>query len=274
MLNITSRDNNKLKNARKVRDGREKHLIFIEGLRLVNEALKSELKLSELFISESFSAGEQCSEIITKLKESKIQIYLLPDKIFGSISDTKSSQGIVLISHQPISGKELLESRIKFTDSHFVLLHQINNPSNLGAILRTAEAAGIAGIITTKSSANVFSAKSIRGSMGASFRIPVWLNADFDEVIDWAKENDLITVCADINSKKTYSQIDWKQQHLIIFGSEAHGLTEVEREKIDEGIYIPMENNVESLNLGVACGIILFEARKNDRNLNSDHSIN
>ncbi len=263
MLKINSRDNQRLKFARKVRDGRIKDAIFIEGFRLVNEALKSNLELSEVFISESFSVNEQFADLVSNFESADIQSFILPDKLFNTISDTKSSQGIVLISKMPVSNKErlLLNSS---TTPHFILLHEINNPSNLGAILRTAEAAGVAGVITTKSSANVFSPKALRGAMGASFRLPIWSNADFDEVIDWAKSNNLTTVCADINSHTSYQDFDWNKKLLLIFGSEAHGLSESERQKIDESIFIPMENNVESLNLSVACGIILFEA-KNSR---------
>lgn len=255
MLKITSRDNNKLKSVRKIRDGKVEDFIFIEGVRLVEEALKSNLKLSEVFISESFSANEYFLKRLESL-----QIFTIPDKIFDSIADTKSSQGIVLIAKKPNNNKFLLDADNQ--KSLVILLHEINNPSNLGAILRTAEAFGVAGIITTRNSANVFSSKSLRGSMGASFRLPVWENADFDEVLDWAKLNKLKTISADINAEKSLTEINWNEKYLLVFGSEAHGLTVLEREKIDESVYIPMENNVESLNLAVACGIILFEAKR------------
>ncbi|MDQ3180740.1 MAG: RNA methyltransferase, partial [Acidobacteriota bacterium] len=144
-----------------------------------------------------------------------------------------------------------------------VLLHQINNPSNLGAILRTCEAAGVLGVILTNNSADAFSPKALRGAMGASFRLPIWDHADFFEAVDWAKEKNLISVCADINAEKSYLEIDWKKPRLLIFGSEAHGLSAEESAAVEESLVIPMENGVESLNLAVSCGVILFEAKKN-----------
>ena len=114
----------------------------------------------------------------------------------------------------------------------------------------------------TENSADVFSPKALRGAMGASLRLPIWTNAGFFEVLEWSKQKNLISICADINAEKSYTEIVWKQPRLLIFGSEAHGLSAQEREKVDESLIIPMENNVESLNLAVACGVILFEAKR------------
>ncbi len=127
------------------------------------------------------------------------------------------------------------------------MLHEINNPNNLGAILRTCEAVGVSNVIISKNSTDVFSPKALRSAMGASFRINFWTDAEFEKVLDWAKENNLTTVCADINSEKNLWEIDWKKPRLIIFGSEAHGLSETERKQIDEGLKIPMENRMSKV---------------------------
>jgi RNA methyltransferase, TrmH family len=265
MQKITSRDNQKLKFVRKIRDGKVNDLIFVEGARLSEELLCSPLKISDCFISENFGKKSENQKILSEIFAASIDIYEVSDKIFDSLSDTKTSQGIILIAEKPESGKEKIN---KFLENDFykfpllILLHQINNPANLGAILRTAEAVGVKEVILTKNSADVFSAKSLRAAMGAAFRLIFWTNADFDEVLRWAKEKNLTTVCADINAKKSFWEFDWKNPTLLIFGSEAHGLSEKERGKIDESIRIPMESNVESLNLAVSSGIILFEAKR------------
>lgn len=263
MLKITSRDNPKIKHARKVRDGFSDDEIFVEGLRLAEEAARSNLKIFEVFFTADFSRTERGRIFLQNAETSNLAE--VSDKVFNSLTDTKNSQGIVLVCEKPQTGKNLIEKNLKSNPKKFpllVLLHQINNPSNLGAILRTCEAVDVAGVITTKNSADVFSPKSLRGAMGASFRIPIWRNADFHEVLDWAKEKNFASVCADINAEKNYLEIDWRTSRLLIFGSEAHGLTEEERHKIDESLIVPMENNVESLNLAVSCGVILFEARR------------
>jgi RNA methyltransferase, TrmH family len=267
MQKITSRDNQKIKFAKKARDGRAREFIFIEGLRLAEEALRSNLKISDVFISQNFSTSERGRAFLQNVRN--FNLYEIPEQIFDSLSDTKHSQGIILISNKPETGKAVVENYLRKKMSRpplLVLLHKINNPSNLGAILRTCEAAGVSGVILTKNSADVFSPKALRGAMGASFRLPIWNNADYFEVLDWAEEKGLISVCADINSEMSYTEIDWKTPRLLIFGSEAQGLSEQEREKVNQSLIVPMENAVESLNLAVACGVILFEAKRQSEN--------
>lgn len=262
MSEITSRDNQRIKYARKVRDGTIKNAIFVEGVRLAEEVLRSDLEISDVFLTGSFVQTERGHSFLQKAE------YHFPvkvsDKIFDLISDTKTSQGVILIAEKPATGKKVVEVNLQ-NDVHaplLVLLHQINNPMNLGAVLRTAEAANVSGIITTKNSADAFSPKALRGAMGASLRLPVWEHADFSEVLGWAKDKNFISVCADVNAEKSYTQIEWKAACLIIFGSEAHGLSPEERIQADESLIIPMSSAVESLNLAVACGIILFEAKR------------
>lgn len=261
MLKITSRDNQKLKNARKVRDGNIEDLIFVEGWRLCQEVLRSNLKIDEIFFSESFTKEDFLEKILAK----NITTTQVSAQVFNSLADTKTSQGIVFICRKPETSCRLIEASLNEHMHEFplvVMLHQINNPSNLGAILRTCEAVGLVGVILTKNSTDVFSPKALRGAMGASFRLPIWEGGDFFEVISWAKEKNLTSVCADINAEKSYMEIDWKKPRLVIFGSEAHGLSAEERAQVNESLIIPMENNVESLNLAVSSGVILFEAKK------------
>lgn len=262
MLKITSRDNPKIKRAKRVRDGAANDLIFVEGLRLAEEVLRTRLQISEIFFTENFARTERGEEFLQLTESNKC--FAVSEKIFDSIADTKNSQGVVLICEKPETNRQSIEAKLA-ADSKIplvVLLHQINNPANLGAILRTAEAVDVAGIITTKNSADVFSPKSLRGAMGASLRLPLWTNADFDEALNWARAKNLLSVCADINAKTSYLEIDWQTPRLLIFGSEARGLSEEEFAQIDENLLIPMANQVESLNLAVSAGVILFEARR------------
>ncbi|HEY0426941.1 MAG TPA: RNA methyltransferase [Pyrinomonadaceae bacterium] len=263
MQKITGRDNQKIKFARKVRDRKTEDLIFVEGARLAEEVLRSDLKISDVFFTENFASTTRGKVFLQTA--AKFNLTEVAANIFESISDTKHSQGVAVIAEKPETGKNVIEAAFEKKKRRFplvVLVHEINNPSNSGAILRTCEAAGVSGVILTENSADVFSPKALRGAMGASLRIPIWANADFFEALSWAKEKNLISICADVNAEKSYAEIDWKQSRLLIFGSEAHGLSANEREKVDESLIIPMENEVESLNLAVACGVILFEAKR------------
>lgn len=263
MLKITSRENAKLKFARKVRDGREQDLIFVEGARLAEEVLHSEIRIHEVFVSENFNRHERAAQLLTAFRNKTTSISEVSGNILQTVADTKTSQGIILICEKPATSKQNFEAKFSLKNRLpvVVFLYEVNNPSNLGAILRTTEAVNLAGIIISKRSADVFSPKSLRASMGACLRLNILTNADFDEVLEWSRENKLISTAADVNAEKTYTDTDWTKPRLLVFGSEAHGLGTVDFQKIDEGLMIPMENGVESLNLAVSCGIILFEAR-------------
>jgi TrmH family RNA methyltransferase len=268
MQKITSRENAKLKLARKVRDGSERELIFIEGVRLAEEALRSDILIKDIFLLEGFDPSERAADLLKAFHARTASLNEVPEKLFHSIADTKTSQGIILIGEKPDASRRNFEANLTLAENLpiVLLLHEVNNPSNLGAILRTVEAVDAAGVIVSNNSADAFSPKSLRASMGAGLRLNIWANADFDEVLDWARGRNLISTAADVNARISYTEIDWNAPRLLVFGSEAHGLSAADFRKIDEGLIIPMENGVESLNLAVSCGIILFEARRQKKN--------
>ncbi len=255
---ITSRENRRLIHARKVRDGKERSQIFIEGRRLVAEALRSNIRINDCFVSEGFEDWG----LLDPIAENGIDIWELSDSLFRSIAATDQSQGIILLADHPIIPiKDFSLPRL--TVPVFLFLHEINNPSNLGAILRSVEAAGAGGVFVSKNSADVFSPKALRASMGAAFRIRVTENADLEAVLGWARAGGVTCLAVDRLAVTSYLQVDCKKgPHLLVFGSEAHGLSKRALELIGGGISIPMGNSVESLNLAVAAGIILFEAKR------------
>ena len=250
---LTSRDNTKLKLARAVRDGREPSLIFIEGVRLFEEALRSGLDIQHVLISSDVSDSVKLAELTINQRSTVVKV---ASRLIDSIADTTSSQGVIALAAKPSSGMNDIPAGLT------VLLHRVNNPSNLGAVIRTAEAAGVAGLITTTASADAFSAKALRASMGSAFRLPIVEGLDFGGAIAWASEQGLVSTAADISGEFSYTDVDWNVPRLLVFGSEAHGLDERDLASIDEKILIPMENEVESLNLAVSSGIILFEAKR------------
>lgn len=255
---ITSKDNSRLKHARAVRDGRNNGEIFIEGVRLCEEAAEN-LSISDYFFTPEFAETTRGGALLEKLKTSRGA--LVSSKLLESISDTKTPQGIVLLARAPQTGKEVLSAALSRTPL-LAVLHELNNPANVGAILRTAEAAEVSGVILTECSANPFAPKSLRAAMGSAFRLPIWTNAKFAEVIEFCREREIKTICAALGADKSHIEIDWKKPRALIIGSEAHGLSREEIALADEALRIRMNPRVESLNAAVACGVILFEAAR------------
>ena len=260
-MQITSRDNSLLRQVRAVRDGKINELIYVEGLRLCEEALRSRLTIEAVVVSEELLRKERVAAVIQELSQATKRFGTVSEKLLESVSYTKTPQGIIVLAQRP----ESLELQLD-TNPLLVVLHQINNPVNVGAILRTSEAAGAAGVITTKNTSDPFSPKSLRGAMGSAFRLPIWNGPAYTEVIDWCRQRGIATICAAVDATTTYTEIDWTRPSALILGPESTGLTPEEQELADRRVSIPMKGMAESLNVAVAGGVLLFEAARQRRN--------
>jgi len=265
-MQITSRDNSLLRQARAVRDGKIDEFIYVEGLRLADEAVRSGLVIEAVIYSDQIARKEHAAKFIEAVSAVAHRVASVSEKLLESISFTKTPQGIVVLAQRPDSSVQRLVDAIGDA-SLIVVLHQINNPVNVGAILRTAEAAGVVGLITTKHTSDPFSPKSLRGAMGSAFRLPIWRDAEYSDVIDWCHNRNIRTVCTDASGDTGYTAIDWKKSAALILGPESTGLLESELSAAQQIIRIPMCGQVESLNVSVAAGIVLFEAARQRRSL-------
>jgi len=258
-LQITSRDNSLLRHARVVRDGKAGDSIYVEGLRLCEEALRSGLRIEAVIYSEQLAKKDRAAKVIGELESVADKVAAVSEKLLDSISYTKTPQGIVVIADRPAHGSQEFAAK-QGNNPLLVILHRINNPVNVGAILRTAEAAGATGAITTEGTADPFSPKALRGGMGAAFRLPIWTGASYTQSIEWCRDNKAQTICADVQATKNYTEVDWRGPTAIVMGAESDGLAPEEIALTDEAIRIPMKGSTESLNVAVAAGILLYEA--------------
>ena len=259
---ISSKDNRALKQARKVRDGKTPGSIFIEGRRLFKEAVDSGLEFEALFIEAGFD-----DDIPGLTRVPADSRYQTSEQLLKGIADTEHPQGIVAIARRPETGREVIEQGLSTsTSAPLVLyLHEINNPSNLGAILRSAEAAGAAGVVVSQRSANTFSPRGLRGAMGSAFRIPVWDGADPVEVMEWAGANGLRTTATSSKGSRRFQDLERGVPRLLMLGSEAQGLSDELMSAADEVTFIPLAGDVESLNIAVAAGVLLFALAGTDQ---------
>lgn len=261
MIKITSKDNSLLREARAVRDGRDDGLIFVEGLRLCEEALRSGLALEALIVSEELAVKEKAADLVKELAAKTKRSAEVSEKLLESISFTKTPQGIVILASRPTSTLDHFAQSQK-DNAFVVVMHRINNPVNVGAILRTAEAAGATGAIATQDTSDPFSPKSLRGAMGSAFRLPVWFGPTYEEAINWSASHGLQTICAALDASKSYGEVDWQKSSALILGPESSGLTHDEVSLASTAVRIPMRGQAESLNVAVAAGVLLYEAAR------------
>src|SRR5215210_3234277 len=255
-MQITSRDNSLLRQVRAVRDGKIDQLIFIEGLRLCEEAYRSDLAIEAVVVSEELLRKERAAGVIEKLSRVSKRVGSVSEKLLESVSYTKTPQGIIVLAQRPAASEERLAASLN-TRPLLVVLHQINNPVNIGAIIRTAEAAGATAVITTSNTSDPFSPKSLRGAMGSAFRLPIWSGLSFEEMIEWCRSRGISTACADADAGTAYTEIDWTGSSALVLGPESTGFTAEELIHADRRIKIPMKGSAESLNVSVAAGILL-----------------
>jgi TrmH family RNA methyltransferase len=264
MMTITSRDNFLLRRARNVRDGKAEESIFVEGLRLCEEAFLSGLTIEAVICSEELARKDKAKKVLEQLSSVCDHLAMVSEILIASVSYTRTPQGIVVLASRP----EMDASKFKASQLAtplLVIMHGINNPVNVGAILRTAEAAGATGAITTANSCDPFSPKALRGAMGSAFRLPIWTKAAYGEVLGWCAERGIETVCADAEGSTVYTDIDWTGAKALIVGPESTGLTADEVAAANAVVKIPMHGQVESLNVGVAASILLYEAARQRR---------
>src|ERR1041385_3717579 len=238
-MKITIRDNSLLRHARAVRDGKVDELIYVEGVRLAEEALRSALIVEAVIYSEQIARKAAAAKFIEAVSAVARRTASVSEKLLESISYTKTPQGIVVLAQRPDSSEAHLTASLA-ANPLLVVLHQINNPVNLGAIVRTAEAAGATGVITTRNTSDPFSPKSLRGAMGSAFRLPIWSAPSFVEVVEWCRERGIVTACADGEATTDYTDLDWTKPIALMLGPESTGFTTEELTHADGSVKIPL----------------------------------
>ena len=260
---INSRRNPLVQRARAVRDGREKGLVFVEGVRLCEEALRASVVFEAVMYTRALTEDERGYALLDRLRRVCQNTHAVSEDVLESVSDTKTPQGVVALARRPRTGSERIEQAPGVP--LVVIMHEANNPSNAGAVLRVAEAAGATGVILTKHSTDPLSPKSLRGSMGAAFRLPLWTGPTLEEALGWCAARGIGTVAAAAAAAPLHTELDWTTPRAVVLGPEAGGLTAAELGATDEAVRIPMREPVESLNLATALAVVLYEAARQRR---------
>lgn len=259
MTKITSRENPTVRRAVRLmtnaRERRKSGLIICEGARLCRDAAESGVVGEELLYTAA--AGEKYADYVAEIAEYCRAVYEITDDIADKISDTDSTQGIFLIAKSPA-----VESDLEQLDAagKYVLLENLQDPSNVGSIFRTAEALGIDGLILTDNCASCFAPKALRAGMGAMFRIPIYRTANAAEAVRAAEAKGMRPMAAvPRGDSRNVTSITTFAGAVMCIGNEGNGLTNECIAACPSCVTIPMNGRAESLNAATAASLLMWE---------------
>ena len=233
----------------------------IEGMRILEEAIRSGLKFKAVFFS---AAAENRAERLIPQLANYVETLLLPNKLFASAVPSETPQGVAALVHcKQVSVEAVIG---KATMGPLVAVAGIQDPGNLGTILRSAEAFGAGGILLGEGTVNPFNSKVIRASAGSAFRLP-FARANLQEKVPGLRKLGLRLIATSSHNAKSVELTRLSGPLAIFIGSEGSGLPHKLLAEMDEVVAIPHSPNVESLNAGVAASIILYEAARQRRNM-------
>ena len=275
---ISSKDNKRIKYIRSLLEKgnirKKNHQFVVEGIKLVDEALEygkvlevvcAESLYNEL-ISGDLSGNRLLAENdknITNYVKKGSSLLVVSDTVFKSMSETKTPQGILAVAEMPdyrLLDKGFLEQAYtKNGKIKLLVLEDTADPGNLGTIMRTAEAAGVTGVIMGKGTVDIFNPKVVRSTMGSIFRLPFAYEEDLKETIQKLKTQGISFYATHLKGKKSYKDIKYSDSSAILVGNEARGLSDEVADLADTYVLIPMQGKVESLNAAVAAALMMYE---------------
>ncbi|MFW6678245.1 TrmH family RNA methyltransferase [Lacrimispora sp. AGF001] len=257
---ITSSANGKVKQVmnliKKAKARNESGLFVAEGLRIFKEIPREQI--DSIFVSESFLKEEERKHLIDGMKYE-----VLTDEVFQVMSDTKTPQGILALVKQHAYTLEDL-TRVP-GPAFLMILENIQDPGNLGTIIRAGEGAGITGVLMNSTTADIYNPKVIRSTMGSVFRVPFAYTDDLAASILQLKNKGIKLYAAHLNGRNNYEKEDYTVDTGFLIGNEANGLMEDTAGLADAYIKIPMMGSVESLNAAVAASVLMFETARQRR---------
>ncbi len=263
MQGISSKDNEFIKHVKKLKDKKYRdlnHEYIIEGIKIIEEAINEKANIKQVVICDDC---EKTSNIPKDLmyEIAKQECIYVTSKLFESLTDVTNPQGILAIVEKntvksQIAGNE--EQEIDYNQDIIVALDDIQDPGNLGTILRTVDSIGLNQILVSKGTADSYNPKVVRSTMGAIFRVKIIECEDLEKTLKEIKKHKFEIVVTSLQTKNSIYDIDYKKK-VIVIGNEANGVEENIQKLADKKVKIPMLGKTESLNASVATGIILYE---------------
>lgn len=256
---ITSASNAQIRNLiqlqKKGKARREQDVFVAEGLKMFREA--PEELVEKVYISKSFSEKEEAAGILGYRN-----LEIVEDRVFQCAADTKTPQGILaVVRRQRYSLQQVLAGE----NPMLMVLENLQDPGNLGTILRTGEGAGVTGVIMSADTVDIYNPKTIRSTMGSIYRMPFCYVGDLGMALEEIKRRGITVYAAHLKGTEDYDAPDYRKGCGFLIGNEGNGLTEQLAARADQYIRIPMCGKVESLNAAVASAVLMYEAFRQRR---------
>lgn len=252
---ISSKDNEIVKSIRKLKEKKYRDIensYVIEGIKLIKEAISENAKIKEIVVCEEcINSGEIDKDTMYEI--AKYNVIYVTEKVFNAITDVKTPQGILAVIEKNTSNKD-----IDYTQDIIIALDGVQDPGNMGTILRTVDSANLNQIIISKDSADCYNPKVVRSTMGAIFRVNIIEVDNLKETLEEVKKNKFKVMVTALDTNDSIYSVDYNRK-VIVIGNEANGVSKGVQAIADEKIKIPMLGKTESLNASVAGGIMIYE---------------
>lgn len=233
----------------------QEKVFVVEGLRMFEEVPADQLE--KVYVSETFYNKKK-----QELSLQKMPVEILSDHVFEYVSDTKSPQGILCVVRQQDYD---LERLLNIEQPHFMVLDNLQDPGNLGTILRTAEGAGVDALFMSQDCVDIYNPKTIRSTMGSIYRMPFVYVEDLLMLLDIFRQKGIQSYAAHLEGNNSYDKEDYQSGTAILIGNEGNGLRDEVAKKADIWVKIPMQGQVESLNAAIAASVMMFEVARQRR---------
>lgn len=242
---------------RKSKARKEDNVFLVEGSKMFLEA--DNKRIRSIYVSESFFATDECRK-----KMDEIGYETVPDEIFKKISDTMTPQGILCVMDRM---EYTLEDLLTKENPTLMVLEDLQDPGNLGTIMRTGEGAGIDGVILSRGCVDIYNPKTIRSTMGSLYRVPFLYVEDLGQTIVDLKARGITFYAAHLKGARFYDEFDFTKEGgcAFLIGNEGNGLKDETADLADTYLKIPMEGRLESLNAAIASSILMYEAYRQKR---------
>lgn len=256
---ITSTSNPQVKRLlqlqKKSKARNEEKVFVVEGLRMFVEVPKE--RVEKVYVSETFYNKKK-----QELNWEEFPLEILSDSVFKHVSDTQTPQGVMCIVKQK---NQDLDTLLDIENPHFMVLDNLQDPGNMGTIIRTAEGAGVDAVFMSRDCVDIYNPKTIRSTMGSIYRMPFIYIEEIVPLLEEFRKKGIKSYAAHLDGKNSYDQEDYRAGTAILIGNEGNGLRDEVAEKADIWVRIPMEGQVESLNAAIAASVLMFEVARQRR---------